>query len=117
MKKIQKIEFQKTFENFVGNILKNNNYDNYENISKSNGLNGEVDQETKNNILNVENFNNWLANDWTGFGTGRGAPNLIGKSQNLSPYMIEKYFLDQGVECSETEINDFINKIKQKWNS
>jgi len=117
MKKIQKIGFQKTFENFVGNILKNNNYDGYENLSKSDGLSGEVDQDTKNNILNVENFNNWLANDWNNYGPGRGAPGLVGRIDKLSPFMVEKYFLDQGVECSQAEINDFIDIIRKKWNS
>jgi len=101
----------KTFEGFWG---KKNKYDDLENLSKPN-QSGEVDAATRNKILNVDNFNNWLTNEWTGYGGGKGAPGLIGRIDKLSPSMVEDYFLDQGVQCEDNEIFDFINEITKTW--
>ncbi|NPV13282.1 MAG: hypothetical protein HPY57_16095 [Ignavibacteria bacterium] len=116
IKTTSKNKFIKTFEVFLGGMLHKTNYDNLENISKpKDGIGGEVDQFTKNRILNVQNFNKWLANDWTGYGDGKGAPGIVGRVDKLSPSMIEDYFFDQGVQCSDREIFDFIDKIRGEW--
>ena len=95
----------KTFENF-GKLFKNK-YDGLENLSKSNGVGGEVDQQTKNVILDVNNYNKWLIEN--------GRDGIIGRVDKLSPNMVNSYFLDQGVECDDIEIRDFINKIRKQW--
>lgn len=114
IKTMYKNKFIKTFESFLGHLLHKNDYSNFENISKLN--NGEVDQFTKNRILNVQNFNKWLENEWTGYdGSKKGVPSFVGKIDKLTPSMIEDYFFDQGVECTDEEIFDFIDKIKDEW--
>ncbi|MCK9477727.1 MAG: hypothetical protein M0R46_17575 [Candidatus Muirbacterium halophilum] len=100
----------KTFESFLGK----SKWDKYQNVSKP--QEGEVDLSTRNKILDVENFNKWLAEDFTGYGYQTGAPGLIGRVDKLSYAMLVSYFLDQGVECSEQEIYDFESKIKKHWN-
>lgn len=116
MKHLEQPKVEKTFENFLSNILGGgkDKYKDMENLSKTNST-GEVDNATKNRILNVDNFNKWLANDWTGYGGGKGAPGIVGRCDKLSLSMVEDYFLDQGVECSEKEIRDFITIIRNKW--
>lgn len=105
----------KTFESFVGN-LNTNKYDGLENISKPNdGIGGEVDSATRNKVLDVNNFNEWLSNSFTGYGYRNGAPDLIGRSDKLSKAMLVSYFLDQGVECNEKEILDFTDVIRKGW--
>ena len=66
-----------------------------------------VDETTKNEILNVNKFENWLNEHY--------GPQKIGRSDLLSSFVIEKYFASQGVEGTEEEINDFINKIENTW--
>ena len=100
----------KTFEGFVGGSSK---WDQYTNISKP--QEGEVDISTKNNILDVKNFNNWLSEDFNYGHYSQGAPNLVGEVGELSYAMVVAYFLHQGVECSDQEINEFQNKIKTTW--
>lgn len=117
MKYLKKEEkFVKTFEAFLGGIIGKNKYDGLENISKpKDGVGGEVDNFTKNKILDIQNFNKWLATEWTGYGGGKGAPGIIGRVDKLSPAIVEDYFFDQGVQCSDREIFDFIDKIKGEW--
>jgi len=95
---------KKTFEDFLGS---NNKYGDLENLSKK-STSGEVDSALKNKILDVENFNEWLSN--MAYGAG-----LIGRIDKLSPNMVEQYFTDQGVECEEREIRDFMEKIRLTW--
>jgi len=115
MKYLQKSKI-KTFESFIGDLLGKNKYDNLENISKpKDGVGGEVDNFTKNRILNVENFSKWLSNDWIGYDGSKGDPGIVGRIDKLSPSMVEDYFFDQGVQCSDREIFDFIDKIKNEW--
>jgi len=92
----------KTFESFL-------NGEKVENLSKMDYA-GEVDQKTKNDILNVDNFNTWLSEDYYG-----GSAGLIGRIDKLSNSMITSYFTDKGVECNEREIYDFIQKIRTEW--
>lgn len=118
MKYIKKEEPKviKTFESFIG-LSNNNRYDDLENLSKPNdGIGGEVDNNTRNKILNVSNFNEWLSTSFTGYGYRNGAPDLIGKSERLSKAMLVRYFLDQGVECNDKEILDFTDTIRNNWN-
>jgi hypothetical protein len=112
MKYVQKEKSRivKTFESFLGK----SKWDQYQNVSKP--QEGEVDMATRNKILDVNNFNKWLSEDFTGYGHQNGAPGLIGRNDKLSPAMIVSYFLDQGVECTEKEISDFKNKIISIWN-
>lgn len=108
MKYLQKNRFIKTFEGFLGSLIKPD-YSNLENISKpKDGIGGEVDQFTKNRILDVRNFDKWLSEK-------QNAPHMVGKINKLSPATIENYFFDQGVQCTDQEIFDFINKIKNDW--
>ena len=103
----------KTFESFIGGKGK---WDEYENITNpGDGVSGEVDRDTKNKILDVSTFNEWLANDFTGYGYQKGAPGLIGRADKLSEAMVVSYFLDQGVECTQKEINEFIDKVSKEW--
>lgn len=88
----------------VGLLTTKQKYSEYEYVSKPN-QNGEVDNYTKNKILNVENFNRWL----------QGVGKIVGKTY-LEPSLVEDYFLDQGVECSNEEIFSFISTIKNQWN-
>ena len=115
MKYIQKKEERvvKTFESFIG--APKNNYSDYENLSKPD-ITGEVDMATKNKILDVVNFNEWLKNDFSGYGYQKGAPGLIGRVDKLSEAMIVSYFLEQGVECTSQEIMEFQDKIRKEWN-
>ena len=106
-----KIVFEKTFEGFLDKVYKNNQYDNLENLSKT-SMSGEVDLKTKNNILDVNNFNKWLTDEYDNFGGSGYSKNLIGNISILKTNMIEQYFLDQGVECTP---QDFIDKIKNEW--
>ena len=41
----------------------------------------------------------------------------MGMPQALQPSVIEDYFFDQGVQCTDREIFDFIDKIKSDWMS
>jgi len=100
----------KTFESFLGK----GKYDNMENLSKANSS-GEVDTFTRNKILDVNNFNEWVMKDFNGYGYKNGAPELIGRIDKLSEAMIVSYFLDQGVECTEQEIREFQDKIRKEW--
>jgi hypothetical protein len=100
----------KTFESFLGK----SKWDQYSNVSKP--QEGEVDLSTRNRILDVNNFNDWLAHSFKGYGYQTGAPELIGRGDKLSPAMIVAYFLDEGVECTEQEIADFRQKIINTWN-
>jgi hypothetical protein len=111
MKYSKKENICKTFEGFIGN---NSKWDKYSNLSKP--QEGEVDLTTKNKILDVENFNNWLRNDFSGYGYSSGASQLVGNVNKLSYAMIVSYFLNQGVECNDNEITNFQNKIKSNWN-
>jgi hypothetical protein len=89
----------------VGLIEPKNKFNNYENISKGPANGTEVDAYTRNKILNVDNFNDWLkSKNFPVFGV------------ELSPSLIEDYFFDQGVQCEDHEIFDFINKIQKEWN-
>ena len=112
MKFIKKEKVIKTFESFIGGSPISSKYGEYDNLSKAND---GVDLSTKNRILDVENFNEWLTNDFSGYGYQKGAPGLIGRVDKLSEAMIVSYFLDQGVECTNQEINDFKNKISNFW--
>lgn len=108
--KENKFNLIKTFEGFVGG---DNKWDKYQNLSKN--IEGEVDQSTKNKILDVQNFNKWLSEDFN-YGGYNGAPGLVGRIDKLSYAMIVAYFLNQGVECTDLEINDFQNIIGKSWN-
>jgi hypothetical protein len=110
MKYLKKEEkYVKTFEAFLGGMVGKNNYDGLENISKpKDGVGGEVDNFTKNKILSIKNFNKWLTED-------QKAPHMVGKANKLSPAMIEDYFFDQGVQCTDKEIFDFMEEIKKDW--
>lgn len=112
MKLIQKNKSRviKTFESFLGK----SKWDQYQNVSKP--QEGEVDLSTRNRILDVNNFNDWLAHSFNGYGYKKGAPELIGRIDKLSTAMIVSYFLDEGVECTEQEIVDFKEKIINFWN-
>jgi hypothetical protein len=105
-----KTNLYKTFESFIGGGK--GKWDEYENIAKPTD---QVDLATKKRILDVNNFNEWLKNDFTGYGYQQGAPGLVGRSDKLSYSMIVSYFLAQGVECEEDEIIDFQNKIRKQW--
>ena len=96
----------KTFESFLGK----GKWDNYENVSKSGDVSGEVDAATKAQILNIENFNEWLSTEYH-----NGEPGLVGRADKLSPAWVIQYFLDQGVECTEQEIMEFRNTISYEW--
>ena len=102
--------FKKTFESFLGS----NKYDGYENVSKPSN---EVDQKTKSRILDVANFDKWLAEDYTYGGYSHGAPGIVGRIDKLSGAMVVAYFIDQGVECNDNEIQNFQEKIRNNWNS
>jgi len=105
MKYKEEIGFQKTFEGYMDLI--GNKYSDYENLSKTSSS-GEVDAATRNRILNVDNFNKWLSE--MSYRSG-----LIGRTDKLSPNMVEQYFLDQGVECDEREIREFMETIRKTW--
>ena len=107
----------KTFESFLGGIFGGKSkYDDYENVSKAGANGGEVDAATKNKILNVENFNEWLSKEYMPHPMyGKGQPGLIGRGDKLSESMVEDYFLNQGVQCSDQEIWDFMDKIRKYW--
>lgn len=110
MKYIKEEKIVKTFEGFIGG---NNKWNKYSNVSKREE--GEVDISTKNRILDVQNFNNWLIEDFN-YGGYNGAPGLVGRVDKLSYAMIVAYFLHEGVECTDQEIYEFIDKIRSKWN-
>ncbi|MCK9417041.1 hypothetical protein M0Q97_10315 [Candidatus Dojkabacteria bacterium] len=106
----------KTYETFIGNLSKNDKYSDLENLSKpADGIGGEVDAATKNDILNVDNFNKWLRTEYSGYGGRGGAAGIIGRKDKLSTSMIEDYFTYQGVQCSNAEIRDFQDKIRLAW--
>lgn len=88
----------------LGLIEPKNKFSEFENISKGPANGTEVDAYTRNKILNVDNFNDWLT-----------SKNLPVFGVNLTPSLIEDYFFDQGVQCEDHEIFDFINKIQQTW--
>jgi hypothetical protein len=99
----------KTFESFLGK----SKWDQYQNLSKP--QEGEVDMATRNSILDVNNFNRWLSEDYN-YGGYNGAPGIVGRIDKLSYAMVVAYFLDQGVECTDQEIYDFQDKIRKTWN-
>ena len=88
----------KLFEEFL-------NGEEVENLSKISYA-GEVDKAMRDDILNVNNFNDWIDDN---------SPGLIGRIDVLSNHCIESYFTDKGVQCNQKEISDFINKIKNEW--
>jgi hypothetical protein len=99
----------KTFESFLGK----SKWDQYQNLSKP--QEGEVDIATRNSILDVNNFNKWLSEDFN-YGGYKGAPGIVGRIDKLSSGMVVAYFLDQGVECTDEEIRSFQEKIRKTWN-
>jgi hypothetical protein len=99
-------KYIKTFEGFLGKKE-------IENLEKPNYI--EVDRTTRDNILNVDNFNKWLSEDYTGYGGSKGAPGIIGRIDKLSKSIITDYFTDCGVECTERETYDFMDVIRSEW--
>ena len=95
----------KTFESFLDNRI--------ENLSKMDY--SGVDKATRDNILNVDNFNKWMKEDYTGYGGRGGAAGIIGRIDKLSSSMITSYFTDKGVECTERETYDFMDQIRKEW--
>lgn len=66
-------------------------------------------------ILDVANFNNWLAKEYTGYDGRKGAPGIVGRADKLSFSMIKDYFFDQGVECTDQQIFAFQKEIRKDW--
>ena len=94
----------KLFEEFL-NKKEDDKYSDYENLSKLD-RSGEVSHFTRNRILDVNNFTEWFIKNKLG---------KKGDIKKLTPNIINEYFYDQGVECDENEVNDFIQKIKKEW--
>lgn len=109
-----KYKYIKCFENYF-ELLHKTDYGDLEYVSKPN-IGGEVDKFTRERILDVKNFDKWLSQESNINGV-IGSPHLVGKVHILTPSLIEDYFYDQGVECTDEEIFDFIDKIKNEWMS
>ena len=63
-----------------------------------------VDNATKNDILDVSKFESWFYENYGAQKIGR-----------LSSFTIEGYFASQGVEGTNEEIKDFMNKIEETF--
>lgn len=67
--------------------------------------------------FNIENFNTWFKNDYSGYDGHRGAPGIFLRTDKLSPHMIKDYFIYLGYSKNESErmSYDYWDIVRKDW--
>ena len=66
--------------------------------------------------FNIDEFNHWFKNDYTGYGGTKGAPGIFLRTDKLSKSMIEDYLIHLGYEnISYEDINKYYDLVRKNW--
>lgn len=67
-------------------------------------------------IFNVEHFNKWFKEDYSGYGGyPGGAKGIFLRTDKLSKAMFDDYFEEMNYEVSFKEMDEFREQVLQNW--